>query len=94
MGERERVPSLYRDRLQKMHMYTADNDDITMGQCFNEVLLYTHMNRGVAQTVRTGWVPYANYFPDFSGVQPLCLNRAYFLSKFLLVVITCSFLSL
>jgi hypothetical protein len=65
-------------------MYAADNDDITMGLCFNEVLLCIHMERGVAQTVRTGWVPYANYFLDFSGVQALCLNWAYFLSKFAL----------
>jgi hypothetical protein len=55
----------------KRHIYTADNDDITMGKCLNEVLLCTHMYLGVAQTVRPGWVPYANYFLDFSGVHAL-----------------------
>lgn len=55
-------------------MYTADNDDMTMGQCFNELLLCTHMNRGVARVLELGWVLYADYLLDFSGVQTLRLN--------------------
>jgi hypothetical protein len=65
-------------------MYIADNDDITMGQCFNEVLLCTHMKRGVVETLRLGWVPYANYFLDFSGVQAFFLSVLIFFMNFLL----------
>jgi hypothetical protein len=32
------------------------------------------MKRGVAETFRLGWVPYANYFLNFSGVQALSLS--------------------
>ena len=76
--------SMYRDTQQKRHMYIADNDDITMGQCFNEVLLCTHMKRGVVETLRLGWVPYANYFLDFSGVQAFFLSVLIFFMNFLL----------
>jgi len=81
--ERERegeALSLSRSPTKNNAYIQADNDDITMGQCFNDVALCTHMWWGVAHTARTGGFRMQIIFLN-SAVCSLCARTGhYFLS--------------